>query len=161
MELSKSWTLGKFLVCMTQVSWIAIVECFLKWARWCAWDSNPVPQNGRRRRNHGAMAATRIVECLYDRPKGLRFLHISHSTTAFKKTSLSNTFWQCDQIGRFIGLWATFESLWQQFICPNLPKFLGNFWKGDKIYQFSSEVIFGQLLLTFGDFFWSQCFLDI
>ena len=27
---------------------------------------------------------------------------------------------QCDQIGRFIGLWAPF-SLWQQLICPNLP----------------------------------------
>ena len=26
--------------------------------RWCAWDSNPVPQDGRRRWNHGAMAAT-------------------------------------------------------------------------------------------------------
>ena len=26
--------------------------------RWCAWDSNPGPQDGRRRRNHGAMAAT-------------------------------------------------------------------------------------------------------
>ena len=26
--------------------------------RWCAWDSNPGPQGGRRRRNHGAMAAT-------------------------------------------------------------------------------------------------------
>ena len=26
--------------------------------RWSAWDSNPGPQNGRRRRNHGAMAAT-------------------------------------------------------------------------------------------------------
>ena len=24
----------------------------------CAWDSNPGPQYGRRRRNHGAMAAT-------------------------------------------------------------------------------------------------------
>ena len=23
--------------------------------RWCAWDSNPGPQDGRRRRNHGAM----------------------------------------------------------------------------------------------------------
>ena len=30
---------------------------------------------------------------------------------------------QCDQIGRFIGLWATFEGLWQQLICPNLPHF--------------------------------------
>ena len=28
---------------------------------------------------------------------------------------------QCDQIGRFIGLWATFQSLWQQLICPILP----------------------------------------
>ena len=26
--------------------------------RWCAWDSNPGPQDGRRRQNHGAMAAT-------------------------------------------------------------------------------------------------------
>ena len=26
-----------------------------------------------------------------------------------------------DQIGRFIGLWANFQSLWQQLICPNLP----------------------------------------
>ena len=25
--------------------------------RWCAWDSNPGPQDGRQRRNHGAMAA--------------------------------------------------------------------------------------------------------
>ena len=27
---------------------------------------------------------------------------------------------QCDQIGQFFGLWATFKSLWQQLICPNL-----------------------------------------
>ena len=27
---------------------------------------------------------------------------------------------QCDQIGRFIGLWANFQCLWQQLICPNL-----------------------------------------
>ena len=26
--------------------------------RWCAWDLNPGSQDGRRRRNHGAMAAT-------------------------------------------------------------------------------------------------------
>ena len=30
-------------------------------------------------------------------------------------------YFQCDQIGRFIGLWATFKRLWQQLICPNLP----------------------------------------
>ena len=28
---------------------------------------------------------------------------------------------QCDQIGRFIGLWTRFRSLWQQLICPTLP----------------------------------------
>ena len=29
--------------------------------------------------------------------------------------------YQCDQIGRFFGLWATFLSVWQKLICPNLP----------------------------------------
>ena len=28
--------------------------------RWCAWDLNPGPQDGRRRRNHWAMAATNV-----------------------------------------------------------------------------------------------------
>ena len=28
---------------------------------------------------------------------------------------------QCDQIGRFIGPWASFKNLCQQLICPNLP----------------------------------------
>ena len=36
---------------------------------------------------------------------------------------------------------------------PNSPTFLGNYCK---VFHFSSEIIFGQLLLTFGDFFWSQ-----
>ena len=30
---------------------------------------------------------------------------------------------QCDQFGRFIALWATFESLWQKLFCPNCPDF--------------------------------------
>ena len=30
---------------------------------WCAWDSNPGPQYGRRRQNHGSMAAT--LFCLF------------------------------------------------------------------------------------------------
>ena len=33
------------------------------------------------------------------------------------------------------------------------PTFLGNFCKVVKIYHFSSEIIFGHLLQTFGDFF--------
>ena len=36
---------------------------------------------------------------------------------------------QCDQTGHFIGLWATFQSLWQQLICPNLPHSLAIFVK--------------------------------
>ena len=50
--------------------------------------------------------------------------------------------------------------LFGQFLKPlatiNLPKtptFLGNFCKGVKIYHFSCEIIFGQLLLSFDDFF--------
>ena len=36
---------------------------------------------------------------------------------------------------------------------PKSPTFLGNFCKGVKICHISSEIIFGQLLLTFCDFF--------
>ena len=35
---------------------------------------------------------------------------------------------------------------------PKSPTFLGDFCKGVKIFNFSSEIIFGQLLQTFGDF---------
>ena len=35
---------------------------------------------------------------------------------------------------------------------PKSPTFLGNFCKGVKIFHFSSEIIFGQLLQSFGDF---------
>ena len=53
---------------------------------------------------------------------------------------------QCDQIWRFIGLWATFYSLKQQLICPNLPNSFAIFCKGVNIFNFSNEIIFGQLL---------------
>ena len=36
---------------------------------------------------------------------------------------------------------------------PKAPTFLGNFCEGVKIYNFSSEIIIMQLLLTFVDFF--------
>ena len=42
------------------------------------------------------------------------FIHVK------KRTSVSSIHTQCDQIGRFFALWATFSSLWQQLICPNL-----------------------------------------
>ena len=53
-----------------------------------------------------------------------------------------------------------FGQLFKTLTTINLPKsptFLGNFCKGVKIYHFSSEIIFRQLLQTFGDFFWSHC----
>ena len=52
---------------------------------------------------------------------------------------------QCDQIGRFIALWAIFRSLWQQLFCPNCPHFKAIFVRVSKIFHFSSEIIFGQL----------------
>ena len=60
---------------------------------------------------------------------------------------------QCDQTGRFIGLWASFQTLWQQLICPNIPhsqaivvkvlkyiiflkkSFLGNFYRHLAIFS--------------------------
>ena len=59
-----------------------------------------------------------------------------------------------------LGNLLDFEQVLKPMATINLPKslkFLGNFCKGVKIYHFSSEIIFGQLLLTFGDFFWSHC----
>ena len=49
---------------------------------------------------------------------------------------------QCGQIWQCIELWATFQSLRQQLVCPNLPHSC----KGVKIFHFSIEIIFGQLL---------------
>ena len=42
---------------------------------------------------------------------------------------------------------------WQQLVLSKSPTFLGNFCKGVKIYHFSTDIIFRQLLLTFGEFF--------
>ena len=49
-------------------------------------------------------------------------------------------------------LWATFQSPWQQLFCPNRQHILGNFYKGVKIFHFTREILFGQLLWTFGNF---------
>ena len=42
---------------------------------------------------------------------------------------------------------------------PKSPKILGNFCKGVKIFNFSRNIIFGELLRTFVDFFWSHWYL--
>ena len=59
---------------------------------------------------------------------------------------------QCDKIWQFITLWATFQSPGQQLFCRNCQHILGNFCKGVKIFHYSREIPFGQLLQTFGDF---------
>ena len=58
-----------------------------------------------------------------------------------------------------LGYFSTLGNFLQPLALINLPKsptFRGYFCKGVKIYHFSSEIIFGQLLQTFGDFFWSH-----
>ena len=52
---------------------------------------------------------------------------------------------QCDQIRRLIGLWATFIASGSNYFAQ-IAYILGNFCKGVKIFDFSSEIIFGQLL---------------
>ena len=59
----------------------------------------------------------------------------------------------CGQIGRFFILWATFQSPGQQLFCPNHQCILGKFCKGVKIFNFTREILFGQLIKIFGDFF--------
>ena len=53
---------------------------------------------------------------------------------------------RCDKIWQFIIFWATFQSPLQQLFGPNRQYILGNFCKGVKIYHFSREILFGQLL---------------
>ena len=63
--------------------------------------------------------------------------------------------------------WAIFCTLGNHskqganIILPKLPTLLGNFCKGVKTIHFSIEIIFGQLLYTFGDFYLVTCFQPI
>ena len=52
------------------------------------------------------------------------------------------------RLGDLLNFGQNFKGLWQQLICPNCPHC-----KGTKIIHFYSEIIFGQLLRTFGDIF--------
>ena len=72
------------------------------------------------------------------------------------KSQTCLTFYQCDQIGRFIALWANFQSLWQQLICKNCVTFLGNFYKGVKIFHYSCEIILGNFYRYLATFYWSH-----
>ena len=75
--------------------------------------------------------------------------------------NLSVSSYQCDQIGRFIILSATFQSPWQQLFCPNCQHILGNFCKGDKIFYFTRKILLGNFYKHLTTFYWSHCFLPI
>ena len=63
---------------------------------------------------------------------------------------------QCDQIGRFFGLWTTFKKPLSTINLPKCLSFLGNFCKAVKIFNFTCEIIFGQLLQYLAIFYWSH-----
>ena len=92
-----------------------------------------------------------LVKKDLDRQFEVKVLSIKRSIPAL---SLSH---QCDQIGRFIGLWATFQSLWKEF--AQISYILSKFCKDVKILNFSSEIIFGQFYRHLATFYWSHCLL--
>ena len=49
------------------------------------------------------------------------------------------------RLGIFLHFWQLFKAL-ATINLPKSPTFLGNFCKGVKIFHFSSEINFGQLL---------------
>ena len=55
------------------------------------------------------------------------------------------------RLGNLLDFGQLFYCLWQQLICPNLSHSQAFFVKVSK------SIIFGQLLQTFSDFFWSHC----
>ena len=71
---------------------------------------------------------------------------------------------QCDQIGQFIWLWATFKAFGNNYFVQ-IFHILRQFFKGFKIYHFSSEIIFGNFYRHLVIFFWSHWssayFLDV
>ena len=52
---------------------------------------------------------------------------------------------QCDQIGDLLALGKFLKPL-APINLPKSPTFFGNFCKGVKTFNFSSEILFGQLL---------------
>ena len=64
--------------------------------------------------------------------------------------------WQCDLIGRYIGLWATFQSIWQQLICPNLLHSHSIFVKVSKSVIFLVKSFLGNFYRHLVIFYWSH-----
>ena len=63
---------------------------------------------------------------------------------------------QCDQIGRFIGLWGTFQSLRQQLICPNLIHSQVIFVKVSKSLIFLVRSFLGNFYRHLATIYWSH-----
>ena len=76
--------------------------------------------------------------------KGLKRGNFKKSLRKVFDISLFRDCRQCDQIGRFIGLWATFQSLWQKLICPNLPHSQAIFVKVSKSLIFLVKSFLGK-----------------
>ena len=76
----------------------------------------------------------------------------NYSCLLFQRRVALKILWhqQCDQIGQFIALWATFLSLWQQLLSPNCRIFW-QFVKWVKNFHFSIEISFGPLFI---DIWW-------
>ena len=63
---------------------------------------------------------------------------------------------QCDQIGRFIELWSTFQSLWHQLFCPIWPHFQAIFVKVSRSFIFLVESFLGEFSRHLVTFYWSH-----
>ena len=90
---------------------------------------------------------------LLQRPLHLNFI----ASFLFRGSSDIFTDMQCYQIGRFIRLRATFQSLWQQLISPNLLHSLKIFVNVSKSLNFSSEIILANFYRHLESFYWSHC----
>ena len=69
------------------------------------------------------------------------------TVTVFRTVTISVT-----RLGNILDFGQLFKAFGKIYL-PQSSPFLVNFCKGVKIIHFSSETIFGQLLLTFGDFY--------
>ena len=84
----------------------------------------------------------------------LLFLLLTHYAAMYPIRRLHK---QYDQIWRFIWLWATFQSLWKQFICPNLPHSYTIFVKVSKSLIFLVKSFLGNFYRHLATFYWSHC----
>ena len=67
--------------------------------------------------------------------------------------------WQCNQIGRFIARWTTFQSLWQQLFCQNCPHFLAIFVKLSKSFILLEKSFLGNFYRHLETFYLSHWLL--